>query len=380
MTLIIESPRIYTTLGVPITVTGVAQVKIQGSNSEMLAAACEQFLGKAEYDIQEIAKETLEGHQRAIMGNMTVEEIYKDRKKFSKAVFEVASSDLVNMGISVVSYTLKDINDDQGYLQSLGMSRTAQVKKDARIGEAEARRDAGIKSAIAEQERVQAKLVNDIEVAQAKRDYELKKAAYDMEVQASKALSDKAYELQAAKTRQLIKAEEMQVKVVERKQQIEVEELEIKRKERQLDATVRKKAEAERYRLEKIAQAEKLRVIAEAEAEAESIRLKGHAEAEAIRALAKAEGEQMAKKAEAWQKYQGAARLEMILEALPRIAGEITGPLDNCKKVTVVSNGDGELGVAKLTGEILQVMSSLPKVIESMTGTKVLDAKPQHGS
>ena len=42
-----------------------------------------------------------------------LQEIYKDRKKFSKQVFEVASSDLVNMGITVVSYTLKDIRDDE---------------------------------------------------------------------------------------------------------------------------------------------------------------------------------------------------------------------------------------------------------------------------
>jgi uncharacterized membrane protein YqiK len=30
-----------------------------------------------------VAKETLEGHQRAIMGMMTVEQIYRDRKTFS---------------------------------------------------------------------------------------------------------------------------------------------------------------------------------------------------------------------------------------------------------------------------------------------------------
>jgi flotillin len=89
------------------------QVKIQGQNEEMLLAACEQFLGKPELEIQQIALVTLEGHQRAIMGSMTVEEIYKDRKKFSKQVFEVASSDLVNMGITVVSYTLKDIRDEE---------------------------------------------------------------------------------------------------------------------------------------------------------------------------------------------------------------------------------------------------------------------------
>ena len=50
-----------------------AQVKIQGQNEEMLASACQQFMGKSENEIRHIAMETLEGHQRAIMGNMTVE-------------------------------------------------------------------------------------------------------------------------------------------------------------------------------------------------------------------------------------------------------------------------------------------------------------------
>lgn len=113
MTLAVESPCVYTSQGVPISVTGIAQVKIQGQNEDMLLTACEQFLGKNESEIQHIALVTLEGHQRAIMGSMTVEEIYKDRKKFSKQVFEVASSDLVNMGITVVSYTLKDIRDEE---------------------------------------------------------------------------------------------------------------------------------------------------------------------------------------------------------------------------------------------------------------------------
>lgn len=113
MTLQVESPCVYTSQGVPISVTGIAQVKIQGQNEDMLLTACEQFLGKTESEIQHIALVTLEGHQRAIMGSMTVEEIYKDRKKFSKQVFEVASSDLVNMGITVVSYTLKDIRDEE---------------------------------------------------------------------------------------------------------------------------------------------------------------------------------------------------------------------------------------------------------------------------
>lgn len=48
-------------------------MKIQGQNQEMLMTACEQFLGKKESDIRSIALHTLEGHQRAIMGSMTVE-------------------------------------------------------------------------------------------------------------------------------------------------------------------------------------------------------------------------------------------------------------------------------------------------------------------
>lgn len=372
MTLAIESSNVYTQMGVAVSVTGIAQIKVQGSNDEMLHTACELFLGKNENEIENVARETLEGHQRAIMGNMTVEEIYKDRKKFSKAVFEVASSDLVNMGIYVVSYTLKDIRDDEGYLKALGLKRTAEVKRDAKIGEAEAKRDAGIREAKAEEQRMAARLANDIEIAKAQRDFELKKAAYDQEVNTKKAMSDMAYELQAAKTKQKIKEEEMQVLVVERTQQIAVQEQEITRRERELESQVRKPAEAEKYRLEKIAEANRNRIILEAEATSESKKLKGEAEAFAIEVKAKADAEQMRRKAIAWQSYEDAAKTDMILEALPKVAAEVAAPLAQCRKITMVSSGKGEIGAAKLTGEVLQIIEKLPHVIEGLTGVNLI--------
>jgi len=73
ITLQVTSTNVYSAQGVSIAVTGIAQVKIQGQNEEMLLAACEQFLSKTEEQIQQVALETLEGHQRAIMGSMTVE-------------------------------------------------------------------------------------------------------------------------------------------------------------------------------------------------------------------------------------------------------------------------------------------------------------------
>ncbi|KAK7788426.1 hypothetical protein R5R35_013829 [Gryllus longicercus] len=375
MTLQVESPTVYTSQGVPISVTGIAQVKIQGQNEEMLLAACEQFLGKPESEIQHIALVTLEGHQRAIMGSMTVEEIYKDRKKFSKQVFEVASSDLVNMGITVVSYTLKDIRDEEGakgYLKSLGMARTAEVKRDARIGEAEARRDAQIKEAIAEEERMAARFLNDTEIAKAQRDFELKKAAYDVEVQTKKAEAELAFDLQAAKTKQRIKEEQMQILVVERSQEIAVQDQEIQRREKELEATVRRPAEAEKYKLEKLAEANRNRVILEAEAESEAVRVRGEAEAFAIEAKARAEAEQMAKKADAWKEYREAAMVDMLLETLPKVAAEVAAPLSQTKKITMVSSGQGEVGAAKLTSEVLSIVSKVPEVVKNLTGVDIV--------
>ncbi|EDW59930.1 flotillin-1 isoform X1 [Drosophila novamexicana] len=375
MTLQVESPCVYTSQGVPISVTGIAQVKVQGQNEDMLLTACEQFLGKSEAEINHIALVTLEGHQRAIMGSMTVEEIYKDRKKFSKQVFEVASSDLANMGITVVSYTIKDLRDEEGdskgYLKSLGMARTAEVKRDARIGEAEARAEAHIKEAIAEEQRMAARFLNDTDIAKAQRDFELKRAAYDLEVQTKKAEADMAYELQAAKTKQRIKEEQMQVKVIERTQEIAVQEQEIMRREKELDATVRCPAEAEKYRLEKLAEANKLRVVMEAEAEAESIKIRGEAEAFAIAAKAKAEAEQMAQKADAWREYREAAMVEMLLDTLPKVAAEVAAPLSQARKITMVSSGQGDIGAAKLTGEILQIVNKVPELVKNITGVDI---------
>nr|KAF6505195.1 flotillin 1 [Rousettus aegyptiacus] len=295
LTLNVKSEKVYTRHGVPISVTGIAQVKIQGQNKEMLAAACQMFLGKTEAEIAHIALETLEGHQRAIMAHMTVEEIYKDRQKFSEQVFKVASSDLVNMGISVVSYTLKDIHDDQDYLHSLGKARTAQVQKDARIGEAEAKRDAGIREAKAKQEKVSAQYLSEIEMAKAQRDYELKKAAYDIEVNTRRAQADLAYQLQVAKTKQQIEEQRVQVQVVERAQQVAVQEQEIARREKELEARVRKPAEAE----------------------------------------------------------------------------EISGPLTSANKITMVSSGSGAVGAAKVTGEVLDILSRLPESVERLTGISI---------
>ena len=85
MTLDFTTPEVYTKPGVPIVVDGVAQVKIKGDEGSIRTAS-EQFLGKSVEQIKEIALQTVEGHLRAIIGTLTVEEIYRNRDQFAGSV------------------------------------------------------------------------------------------------------------------------------------------------------------------------------------------------------------------------------------------------------------------------------------------------------
>ena len=86
--------------------------------------------------------------------------------------------------------------DDENYMESMGQARTAEVLRDARIGEAECNRDSLIQTALAEEKRMAAKFSNDTEIEQYKRNFEIKKASYDMEVETARAQSELAFQLQ----------------------------------------------------------------------------------------------------------------------------------------------------------------------------------------
>ncbi|XP_031733687.1 flotillin-2-like isoform X1 [Anarrhichthys ocellatus] len=106
MTLQPRCEDVETAEGVAITVTGVAQVKVM-TEHDLLAVACEQFLGKSVTEIKAVVLQTLEGHLRSILGTLTVEQIYQDRDQFAKLVREVASPDVGRMGIEILSFTIK---------------------------------------------------------------------------------------------------------------------------------------------------------------------------------------------------------------------------------------------------------------------------------
>jgi flotillin len=427
ITLDIITPEMYTKMGVPIKVDGVAQIKVRGDDVSIRTAA-EQFLNKSREEIKQIAYQTVAGHLRAILGTLTVEEVYAAHEAFAQRVAEVSAGDLANMGLEVVSFTIREISDSRGYLDAIGKTRIAQVKRDAAIGEAEANRDATIRAAQANQEASTAKLEADTRVAEADRDYRLKVQEYTASVNQKKAETDLAYDLQRYKTAQAVKEQEVMVQIVEKEKQAELEDREIARREKELIATVQRPAEAERNRIRTIAEAEqyrlqvtaqgqaeaakttgfaqaevvqksgmaeaeanKVRGLAEAEvarakalaeaaaieakglAEAKSIEARGLAEAEAIKAQGLAEATAMAKRAEAFHAYNEAAVAQMLIEKLPQIAEAVSSPLSRIDKIVMVNSGGGEVGASRLTGEVTNIIAQVPPVIEAMTGLKLAD-------
>ncbi|TCN21376.1 flotillin family protein [Mesobacillus foraminis] len=390
----VTTPEVYTEQGVPVMADGTAIIKIGGSISE-IATAAEQFLGKSKEDRENEAREVLEGHLRSILGSMTVEEIYKNRDKFSQEVQRVASQDLAKMGLTIVSFTIKDVRDKNGYLDSLGKPRIAQVKRDADIATADAEKETRIKKAEADKEAKKAEFERATEIAEAEKINKLKVAEYRREQDIAKARADQAYDLETARSKQDVTEQEMQVRIIERQKQIELEEKEIQRRERQYDSEVKKKADADRYAVEQSAAAQKAKEMAEADAnkyrieamaraEAERVRMdglakaeaqkaQGESEAEIIRLKGMAEAQAKEKIAEAFEMFGQAATLDMILKMLPEYAKQVAGPLGNIDKITVVDTGGSGAngGANKVTGYATNLMAGLQESLKASSGIDV---------
>ncbi|HEX8999296.1 MAG TPA: SPFH domain-containing protein, partial [Blastocatellia bacterium] len=389
LTVPLTTTRAYTVKGVPVSVKAVANVKIKGDD-ESLRAASERFLSMETKEFHQLVFQTLEGHLRAILGTLTVEEINNDRQSFAQKLASEAAVDLEKMGIGLDALTIQEISDEEGYLDALGKRRTAEVKRDAEIGEAEAKRDSKIKASVAMQEGEKIRLESEADIALSTREAQVKRAQYEAEIEKERAKSKQAGPLAEAKARQEVVAEEVRVERIRTQEQISVQEQEVLRREKELEATIVKQAEAARRAAVLRAQGEqeaailaaegqKQAMIAQAEAEAEKLRregqgrasaieAEGRAEAEKIRALGNAEAEKIQsqglaqakaieaqglaeavaikEKAAAWREFNDSARLQTILEKLPSIIEAtapalraVSEPLGKIDKVVMIDSG-----------------------------------------
>lgn len=413
----------YTSEGVPVSVDAVANVKI-GGDDYSIGNAVERFLGMKPEQIQNVIFQTMEGHLRSILGTLTVEEINTDRQAFAQRMTAESAQDLRRMGIDIDVLTIQQISDPNGYLEALGQRRTAEVKRDAEIGRAEADRDARTRSAAAMQLASTAEARADAEIASAQRDANVSKAGYEAAVQAERARAAQAGPLAEAEAQKQVVVAQQAVELARTEASIAVQEMEARRKERELEATVLKQAEAERQatiitaegakqasilkaegeqqaivtraqaqsrereligageaarvRQEGVADADAKKALAEATraelvAEAEGTRAKLIAEAEGKRASLLAEAEGRTQLAHALNTY-GPEAIQLLMyqafmEQLPKVVEAAALPLSTIDKVVLIdgggggSNGNGHNG----SGALGRYASELPMIVERMT-------------
>src|SRR5215210_3766515 len=329
---------LYTSQGVAVNVEAVTQIKVKSDPVSILTAS-EQFLNKEPAERENLIRLVMEGHLRGIVGQLTVEQIVKEPEMVADRMRSNVAADVSKMGLEVISFTIREVRDNNEYIMNMGRPDVALIRRAADIATAKADRDTAIKRAqatreskiaesVAEQEKVIAETASQTRQAEAVRDLDLKRAEYVASVQAQQAAADKAYEIQTAVQQQKVTEEQVRIEQVRKQGEIAVQEAEIQRREKELIATVLRAAEIERKRIETLAEANRQRQVLEATGQAEAVRLQGQAdaevtrvrgtaEAEILRAKGEAEAKAMNVRARAYQEYNQAAVLDRMLANLP---------------------------------------------------------------
>ncbi len=389
---------LYTRQGVAVNVEAVAQIKVKG-DPDSIRTAAEQLLTKSPPEREGLIRLVMEGHLRGIVGQLTVEEIVKQPEMVADRMRATSAEDMDKMGLEIISFTIKEVRDNNEYIMNMGRPDVARIKREADIATAEADRDTAIRraqamreaavaKAQADQERVIAETASAAKQAESQRDLELKKADYTASVRKQQAVADKTYDIQANVMQQQVVVEQVKIERAQREEQIKVQDAEIQRRERELIATVLKPAEIEKQRIETLADAERQRRVLEAqgaseasksqgEGTAEANRAIGMAEADVIRAKGKAEADAMHLRADAFRQYNQAAVIDKLLTNLPEIARAMSEPLRQVDKITIVSTGgngsNGGFGANQITGDIVNMVAQLPVLFETLTGVKLAD-------
>jgi uncharacterized membrane protein YqiK len=295
-----------TSQGIKVHVRGVVIYKI-GDDFSSIANAARRFLDQQKM-MDDKTHQLFAGHLRSIVGNLTVEDLLRDRDRLTNQVRTSSADEMGKLGLVVDSLQIQDIEDNVGYIDNLGKPNSAAVASAARIAEAQRNQEATEAEQMAEQ-------ANAGQI----RDTEIKKRQYQGQV-------DQA----AAEARQ-------QVIMKETKNA----ELEAERREKALEAEVRKPADAKAYERVTLAEAERRANVAAAQAEAEATKINGQAEAESARVRGLAEASAIKARAEALAENQEAVIAQQLAERWPEIVEAGAGVFGNVDNMVVLNGAQG---------------------------------------
>jgi flotillin len=294
----------YSKGGIPLHVSGVANIKIAGEEPT-IHNAIEKLLGKPRADIEKIAKETLEGNLRGVLASLTPEQVNEDKIAFARSLLDEAEEDLEKLGLVLDTLQIQNISDDVRYLDSLGRKQQADIQRDARIAEAEAKAESEVQTAENKKITSVRRLERDIGIAQAAAEQRTQDALTMREAVVAEAEAEIAAELAR------IQAD------------VPVQEERIKQVAQQLQADVVAPAEADCKR-----------AIAQAKGNAATILEEGKAQVEGTLRLA-----------ESWVAAGDNARDIFLLQKLENLLKTLssTVPQVSVQNVTVIDSQSGNL-------------------------------------
>jgi len=327
---------------IPINIQAMANVKIAGSEEEGLSNALERFLGKNITDISQVAKENIEGSLRGVLATLTPEEANSNRLEFAERVVQEARSDLIRLCLVLDTFKIKSLSDNQGYLEAVGRRKNAEVRRDARITEANAEAEARLVAAEAKKKGNVAEAVADMSIVDAENELRVKKA-------------DLAAGANRAEARANVAGD---IARIEEEQKLEAQRVKMNRSKYEAEVIVPARAEKE---------SKELRAIGDAARIAED----GRATAEAIKVLR-----------EQWERED--TRELFLIQQLPDILDKITKVVaDNLSidKITIVDNGNGHglpSYVKGVTGSIVAIFEEIknatgldiPEILRARQTTK----------
>ncbi|QDG54798.1 flotillin family protein [Persicimonas caeni] len=326
----------YSKGGIPLSIKGVANVKI-ASHQPLINNAVERFLGMTREQISRVAKETLEGNLRGVLARLTPEQVNNDRQMFAEELSEEAEHDLSKLGLSLDTLKIQSVTDDKGYLDSIGRKQSATLIMNSRIAEAENRAEAAIRDA----------------------DNQLKKATAKINAQKDIAKADAERRILDAKTRaEAMVAEEQSrigAAVAKAQASLDVQRARLEQVKRQLAADVIQPAQARKAELE-----------AEAKGNAAKIIEDGKANVAALQALL-----------DTWRDAGDAARPIFMLQQFDAIMDSMMSTIQDIDidKITVIdSNLDkldrqGSLPMKAASGseQVKQTLGlDLPRVLQGL--------------
>lgn len=318
----------YSKGGVPLTVQGVANVKIAG-HEPVLNNSVERFLGKSRLEVVEIARATLEGALRGVLATMTPEQVNDDKIVFAEKLVQEVEQDMTNLGLVVDTLKIQNVQDEVQYLNSLGRKQNAEVVSKARIAEAIARADSKVRSAENLEQEVDAQITAQTEVAKA---------------EAHRRLTD------ALTRRDALIAEELaqvQAQLAQATAEIAVQKARVEQTRRRLDADVVQPAKASCEAAEEAAKAAVAPIIED-----------GKARAEALRTLS-----------QRWRDAGPAAREILLLQKLEPIVRQFADLIaeTHVERVTVIDSR-----VGGQTGSLPVQLKVLAEQLKEVLGVDVL--------